>query len=284
MNNKIKDAYMRAYLYELEKALNENQQILENVKFQSDEANTDREVKIAIKKFINNNLTKISKIKHVEIDGVQFDLNLSSFSMVAKTSDDYTYDDRMIVKKQKSSVYVNPDMILFCRIGNEISVEYLELKSTKNDKIPGSSVQQVDPNEWVLFIKHTNKGIKSISGKYKDSISGTMQFPDRSPRPQVSFAGLQKWIEEYRVFCSDSLIIKKNEEEKQKEDLLNDWQGVLVQRWLNVLLGNKKQKEPWFNNNLRKFAIELLNYYDSLNDSKRKEYKNKIKENIVDEE
>lgn len=40
-SDKLLEAYMSAYLYELETKLNKNSQILATVKFQQDEAKTD---------------------------------------------------------------------------------------------------------------------------------------------------------------------------------------------------------------------------------------------------
>lgn len=51
-SDKLLEAYMSAYLYELETKLNKNSQILTTVKFQQDEANTDKEIKAVLKSFI----------------------------------------------------------------------------------------------------------------------------------------------------------------------------------------------------------------------------------------
>lgn len=281
MNDELIEAYMRAYLYELEKEINANQNILKDVRFQMDEANTDKEVKQVLKDYINNSCNTIKKIKKVIIDNKEYDLDIHAFSVFARIPDDYTEDDKELVKEEKSAVYVNPDMILKCKIHDIETKQYLELKSTKDDKIPGSSVQQVVPDEWVLFIKHSKGKIESVSGQYKNSISGTMQFPDRSPRPQVSYNELKQWLQEYRVETESTLEFRHDKNNEGKEKLLTDWQGVLSDRWLNVLKSDKKKKnEPWFNNNLRKFVISLLEYYDSMSSNEKESFKGKIKNNI----
>ena len=280
MNNEIIEAYMRAYLYELEKEINANQNILKNVRFQMDEANTDKEIKQVLRDYINSSCNLIKKIEKVIINNKEYNIDIHAFSVFAKIPDDYTKNDKELIKGGKNAVYVNPDMILECKINGLIVNQYLELKSTKDNKIPGSSVQQVVPDEWVLFIKHSKNKIESVSGQYKNSISGTMQFPDRSPRPQVSYNELKQWLQEYRVETESTLEFLHDKNNDGKEQLLIDWQGVLSDRWLNVLKNDKKKKEPWFNNNLRKFAISVLSYYDSLSNNEKESFKDRIIKNI----
>jgi len=56
------------------------------------------------------------------------------------------------ISASKSSVYTSPDLYLEIHDGQDVYYQSLELKSTKNNKIPGSSVQQVSPFEWVISI------------------------------------------------------------------------------------------------------------------------------------
>lgn len=89
--------------------------------------------------------------------------------------------------------------------------ETIELKSTKQDSIPGSSIQQILPDEWVIFIKHTAKDVDVVTGKYRHSINSKMQFPDRSPRPQVSFKKLKNWNDNFRNFEKNVLTYSLDE-------------------------------------------------------------------------
>ena len=284
-NQMILEAYMSAYLYELETMINKNNKIFEKVKFQQDEANTDKDVKEAIKKFIVDECNRITLINQVSIDNVTYNIDKNSFVVEdALIPDDYDSTIHNLMA-QENAMYVNPDLVLKCSFFGKTVLQRIELKSTKSDKIPGSSVQQVLPDEWVIFIQHKDgEKIKTITGKYKDSISGKMAFPDRSPRPQISYSELKKWIDDYRVTCEETLTIKKDNLEKDKEELLNNWQEVLSKRWLNVLRSDKKENEPWFNNNLRKFILEFLNYYDALDENGKKGFKDKVFKNIDNED
>ena len=284
-NQMILEAYMSAYLYELETMINKNNKIFEKVKFQQDEANTDKDVKEAIKKFIVDECNRITLINQVSIDNVTYNIDKNSFVVEdALIPDDYDSTIHNLMA-QENAMYVNPDLVLKCSFFGKTVYQRIELKSTTSDKIPGSSVQQVLPDEWVIFIQHKDgEKIKTITGKYKDSISGKMAFPDRSPRPQISYSELKKWIDEYRVTCEETLTIKKDNLEIDKEELLTNWQEVLSKRWLNVLRSDKKENEPWFNNNLRKFILEFLNYYDALDENGKKDFKDKVFKNIDNED
>jgi hypothetical protein len=112
-----------------------------------------------------------------------------------------------------------------------------------------------------------------------------MQFPDRSPRPQVSFKELVEWNRINRLLSYTSLIYNKSEDEQVKYDLIDDWQGVLSNRWIDMLFNSTsvRNNEPWFNNNMRKFIISFLEKYESLNDSEKENLKNRIKSLIKDE-
>ena len=112
-----------------------------------------------------------------------------------------------------------------------------------------------------------------------------MQFPDRSPRPQVSFSALRTWNNVFRVYKNNVLTYTEDTNEDTKEDLLNDWQSFLAKRWLHVLETKRKNNaEPWFNNNIRKFALMLISNFQQLNKEEQENYLKFIKENIKDDE
>lgn len=101
-----------------------------------------------------------------------------------------------------------------------------------------------------------------------------MQFPDRSPRPQVSFSELKNWNNCNRQDKGDVITYKLSEDESEKYDLLTDWQGVLAKRWVDILFNEHPRKIiPWFDNNLRIFILEFLKKYDKLTDTQKDEYK-----------
>lgn len=279
--------FMNAFMYELEELLNKNLNYFDDVRFQFDEANTDQQIKIKIKEFILNNFQKITSVTEIREDGKDAFISRDDFKISnIKVPSELTEDDRLFVRNSRTAVYTNPDLLFFVTDGDKEYRISVEVKSTKNDRIPGSSVQQIDINDWVIFLKHDDEHIiEFVTGKYIDAISGTMQFPDRSPRPQVSYNILKEWNKNYRNFNEGILSFEEDKNKNDKLQLIEDWQMLLSNRWMNTLKNKRKlNNEPWFNNNIRKFAVLLLEHYESLTKEEREEYINFIKSNIAGDE
>lgn len=275
--------FMNAFMYELEELLNKNLNYFDDVKFQFDEANTDQQIKIKIKEFILKNFKKIESVTEIRSNDKDVFISKEDFAISnIKVPSELTEEDRIFIRNSRSAVYTNPDLLFFITDGKDEYRISVEVKSTKSDRIPGSSVQQIDKNDWVIFLKHDDKHIlEFVTGKYIDAISGTMQFPDRSPRPQVSYNILKNWNNEYRNFNNGVLSFEEDEKENDKMQVIDDWQMLLSNRWMETLKTRKKVNgEPWFNNNIRKFSLLLLEYYDSLSEEEKKNYIDFIKANI----
>lgn len=110
-----------------------------------------------------------------------------------------------------------------------------------------------------------------------------MQFPDRSPRPQVSFKAMSTWNKNNRSVNSNELCYEKDDDDNNKRALISDWQDVLSQRWIDVLFNatSTKVNEPWFNNNMRKFILSFLEKYEILTDAEKKAFKEKVQSLIL---
>lgn len=272
---------MRLYMYELELWLNKHKKDLMKISFQSDEANTDRPLKEFLKQAIENycrSITTLKYISDIKINNETFSINdnvrNASVNRVL-LQDDITPQIKNLLQVRKNAVFTKPDLCLEIIIEGNIQYETIELKSTKDNSIPGSSVQQITPEEWVIFVKHNNGNIEVTTGQYFYAINSKMQFPDRSPRPQVSFSELQKWNDQYRCKTGNIITYTSMGDEMEKYGLLTDWQGVLAKRWTEIVFaGNPKKNDPWFNNNLRKFIIEFLQVYDSMTPNQKQQYKN----------
>ncbi len=279
--------FMYAFMYELEGLLNKNLEYFDDIRFYFDESNTDQQIKIKIKEFVLKNFKGISNVtKVIDNSGKTYILNDDFHITNIKVPFELTNEDKKSIRNLSSSVYTNPDLLLFLTDGSNEYMIPIEVKSTKNDKIPGSSIQQIDVNGWVIFLKHDERHIlEFVTGKYIDSISGTVPFPDRSPRPQVSYSILKKWNEEYRSFSNGTLSFTKDKTIEDKIQLVTDWQILLAKQWLKTLESNKKKNsEPWFNNNIRKFSILLLEHYETLSDDDKRSYIEFIKNNITGED
>lgn len=280
---------MCIYMYKLEEDLTNHKDDLIEVSFQSDEANTDRPLKEYLKKHIEESLSSIPEdtdITSLCFEGATFTDMLAIKQIRVNRvllPEDISDELKEAIKVSKSSVYTNPDLYLELKLGNELSYESIELKSTKNDSIPGSSIQQIVPEEWVIFIKHTGKNISISTGQYIHAINSKMQFPDRSPRPQVSFKAMFTWNKDNRIVKSNTLCYEKDDDDNNKRALISDWQDVLSQRWIDILFNatSTKANEPWFNNNMRKFILSFLTKYENLTDAEKKEFKERVESLIL---
>ena len=87
----------------------------------------------------------------------------------------------------------------------------------------------------------------------------SIEIPDRSPRPQVGFNTMKKWNVLHRKVNRGMLQYKIDTEENLRKDkILLDWQHTLCEEWFDIISREKKPKEKWFNNVIRKYSLLLL--------------------------
>ncbi|WP_375559734.1 hypothetical protein ACE193_18675 [Bernardetia sp. OM2101] len=280
------NCFLSVYFYEIEQKLNSTKNELELIKFQSEEANTDEFLKRYFKEFlsIHNSIkeTKIEKLE-LQVDSETHQIDTKDLFNYQVTTvflpEELTVSQKQEITKTKNSVYTNPDLYLEISDGTTLFYESVELKSTKNDVIPGSSVQQVSPFEWVIFIKRNTTSVSVATGFYINSITEKLPFPDRSPRPQVGFKNLVDWNKKYRKETNKILSIEnKSELNSEKIKLLTDWQDYLASEWLEIISSDSSKKnEKWFNNALRKFSLKFLEYTENLTEEEKIKLKEKLK-------
>jgi len=273
MKSKV-DYFLYLYFYELEIELNRLSDELKEIKFESEEANTDE----FLKKYIKEKIESFNNIGCTSFNSLQIKNGNEALNLDVRDFFDYkigkalipdelTIDQKQSIMETKSSVYTNPDLYLEIEDANgKKSYVSVELKSTKNNIIPGSSVQQVSPYEWVIFVKRSSTDIKVATGFYINSITEKLPFPDRSPRPLIGFKTLVDWNKKFRKIENTTLTISFDcEVDNKKIELLNDWQNFLAEEWMVIIKSEKtKNSEKWFNNAIRKFAVKFLNYTNEL--------------------
>lgn len=279
------NSFLLVYFFELEKKLNKKENQLQKVKFQSEESNTDEFLKKYFKEYLsrNNNIeaTNLKQLQ-IKIDVKEFIINVEDLFSYRISNvllpEELSKEQKQNIANSKKSVYTNPDLYLEITDGNYTYFESVELKSTKDNKIPGSSVQQVSPFEWVIFVKRSKGEVSIATGYYLNSITNKLPFPDRSPRPQIGFKTLENWNKKYRKVKDQVLTIENiTDLNKEKISLLNDWQDYLANEWLQIIqTDSSKNNEKWFNNALRKFAVKFLDYTDKLSEKEKKSLKNKL--------
>lgn len=282
MNEENINLFLYLFFNQLELLLNKTDTLNEisNLPFHRDEANTDDKLKEYIKNFINNNLDQI--IISLENNTINYNDVITKYSEISNLTIQKIYlpgeltDDIKSQIKQNERVYTDPDLLLKISDGNDCCFVPLELKSTKDNSIPGSSVQQLDGDEWVIFVQVKENSSTVIIGKYLWAINGKMQFPDRSPRPTVSFSTMNEWKKENKKFANENLTINLPVDEIEKrQNVINDWEQVLVERWLTEVQ-KEKISNGWFNRVLRNYTIQLLEIYKNIDDDKKEKFENTV--------
>ncbi|TFD96856.1 hypothetical protein E2605_08565 [Dysgonomonas capnocytophagoides] len=288
--NFLLEAFLHLYFYQIEFILNNKDNRLEEIKFQSEEANTDEFLKKYFKPFMleYNTISEINELG-IEINEVSIrnEDSLKTISLKELKSfiiqnvylpEELTEEFKSNIIATKQGVYTNPDLYLEISNGQDVFYKSVELKSTKTNAIPGSSVQQILPFEWVIFVKRTDKKVTVATGHYINSITNKLPFPDRSPRPQVAFDTMVEWNKKYRKKLNSTLNIEIDIEiNKEKEKIFEDWQEVLVNEWINIIEAKTvKSNEKWFNNTLRKFVLAFLENIEPKSEDEIQNFKIRI--------
>ena len=289
INQNLLNSFLIVYFYKIENELNTTKNGLETIKFQSEEANTDEFLKKYFQDFLlkNNDLSGI-KLKKLalKIDLEEHIIDIEKLKTYKITNvllpEQLNKEQKKQIADSKKSVYTSPDLYLEITDGTDVYFESVELKSTKDNNIPGSSVQQVSPFEWVIFVKRDSDKVLVTTGFYINSITEKLPFPDRSPRPQIGFKTLSDWNKKYRKVENEVLTIENiTEINNDKIKLLTDWQDFLATEWLEIIKSKEsRNSEKWFNNALRKFALKFLEYTSTLTESDKERLKDNLKKLI----
>ena len=286
LKNKVK-YFMYVYMLELEKALNKKSQELMKISYQMDEANTDRPLKEYLKNEILKNAFDLSKCENKVLkigneSGIDENIQISDLNDVYINNvylpDEITEEIKKKIYVDKSGVYTEPDLCLELTDGKNIAYETVELKTTKKDSIPGSSIQQITASEWTIFVKHEEKYAEVSTGQYLFALNSKVQFPDRSPRPQVSHSGIKKWNSNFRQVEGEEITYLYDNETKIKQKWLENWKATLVQSWVDMLFGNVPEPNSWYTDCLKIFAKRLLEKYAYCTKEEKEIFIEKIKE------
>ena len=101
--------------------------------------------------------------------------------------------------------------------------------------------------------------VEVTCGFYINSITEKLPFPDRSPRPIIAFDTLKKWNRNNRTISDGALKYSIDvEAEKSKAKILDNWEQVLCDEWLDTITRDARKSVKWFNNTIRMYTLELL--------------------------
>lgn len=241
----------------LSQVLKNNIEEFSNIKTKEGELNVDTYLKKKIIKTINSENVFIND----NLNGIIFN----------RIYDNKEYFD---LKNKDESISKITDLVISYTIDGKKLFSEIEVKKTNKDKIPGSSINQINPNKCIIFFK-MGKETKVEIGYYSQAVSGRVAFPDRAPRPEVSFKVLEESNKEINeTNFSEKLIESQNEKSFLYEGQLSTY---LAKQWLNNLFSFKFT--TWFHKAISIFSLSLIEKYESMNDKEKESFKNEIRKN-----
>ena len=242
--------------------LKQNIDRFKNVKTKEGELNIDVHLKKEIVSIVNNNLEEINKLIN--------DPNISITKI-------YTNESYFKLKKIDPDLSKICDLVLSFKENGKNRIKDIEVKKTNKNVIPGSSVNQIDEYKAVVFIK-TAKIIEVEVGYYGQAINGKVRFPDRSPRPEVSFKELKESNQRNEGMESNEIIEDESEKEAKYYIFNNKTEKYLSKEWIKRLFAFKMT--TWFDKAVSLYSISLLSKYDKMTKEEKKIFIKKLKDNV----
>ena len=150
-----------------------------NLKLMEDELNIDVHIKKMTIKIIKSHLKEINEYL------CQYDME------IVKLLTKEQYYRKSNKRHNEDNISKFCDLVMVYKEKGIFKEDELELKKTNNNVIPGSSINQIKPDKALLFFKYSKKKVDIESGYYFQTVEERIPFPDRSPRPSVSFKSLE---------------------------------------------------------------------------------------------
>lgn len=134
------NAFLLVYFYCIENELNSTKNELLQIKFQSEEANTDEHLKRYFQAYLTqNNTIKNTQLKKlcIKIDEKIHEIDIEQLLNYRIVNvflpEELTDNQKKNIRTSKKSVYTNPDLYLAISDGETLFYESVELKSTKDN-------------------------------------------------------------------------------------------------------------------------------------------------------
>ena len=239
----------------LSKVLKNNIEEFSNIKTKEGELNIDTYLK-----------KKIIKIINWEKDFINSNLKNITFNRI------YDNKEYFNLKNKDESISKITDLVISYTIEGKKLFSEIEVKKTNKDKIPGSSINQIKPNKCIVFFK-MGKETKVEVGYYSQAISGRIAFPDRLPRPEVSF----KLLEQYNKEINETNFSEKLIENEKSFLYKGQLSKYLAEQWISKLFSLKPT--TWFHKAISIFSLHLIEKYEKMDYSEKESFKNEIRNN-----
>lgn len=231
-----------------------------NLTIMEDELNIDKYIKQEV-------------IKIIMADLLEINTSLSSSNITIKallTKEQYFCDTN--VRNNESDISKFCDLVLVYQEAGVNKDAEIEIKKTKSNFIPGSSIKQIKPEKAILFFKYHNSEVELEVGYYFQTVCERIPFPDRSPRPTISYNYLKETNEAIRKNVLSLKIVK----DRNKTIFQDNWMDQLVLNWMDDVTATKL-KRNWFFIIIRKFCLKAINYYEKLSEEDKKAFKENLK-------
>lgn len=236
-------SFMEKFMSELRKIMVEKYaEEIYGLKYSSEEQNIDCSLKRKVKQIILNELSSFNGVKVQRV-------------YIGKEAKENKEVKEALMRASKNSdrIWANPDLCIKFQDEQGVFYETIELKSCKKDVIYGSSINQIDFDQWVIFVRHDGKNCAISVGRYIDFVPADQKLKfDIRFRPFVSINEANKATEQAR---------------KEKEYMLNNWEQIMAEDSVDELINGTTDNllSRW----LKKFSLVLLKRFMQMSDEEK---------------
>lgn len=231
-----------------------------DIKLMEDELNIDKYLKIKIIEILREDFNDINE--NLRDDNIKLERLL--------TKEEYYHPDNKRYNEDEISNFC--DLVLVYQEDGIFIDNELEIKKTNSNKIPGSSINQIKPEKALLFFRYKKDEVELQVGYYYQSIDERIPFPDRSPRPIISYDAMKHT----NKLLSENEVSLKQLKNRTKNIFADNWIDQLVSNWMDDVK-SVKLKRSWFFSAIRQFCLKSIIEYEKLSDKEKKEFKKNLK-------
>ena len=204
------------------------------------------ELAIITSRLINNKIDELGKIEWTNGES-----NLDSgYSKLACNCCEEAWNEYILKYKEFRGIRIKctiPDINIVFEYPNKKKIieKKIELKSSKNSKMPGSTIRKLDVNQPLIYCLRSENPLKfeTRCSLYHQAMgeSDLELFQDRSPRPCINFEKMNK------------NGMEMDFEIKKKECWIDHYAKCAINR-----INHKKKYKSWQDHMIRKIKKNLL--------------------------
>lgn len=270
-NGDYEQDFMRTYLNGLVHYLLEcHSEEIYSLQYRTQEQNIDEPLKRLLQNIILKEYKSYPDAGY-HIENVFIQNELDANKELKKLVKELLYE-RTKAYEKAGVTYTNPDLTLkIVSNNNENDVFYdtIELKSTSKDgrgDIVGSCLNQIYPNEWLIFVYHQKDGKEGniTFGRYGEAVINCRV--DYRIRPVVAFQSLKDNEDgkHKKLSIKECVAVKEN------------WRNTVSEKAFNNLTNDKANSQ--YDQANRGLVLQALNEYEKMSDEEKIQFRNKLTE------